>query len=552
MELFGYQITKKIASREGKLDKDLKSFVPKRDDEGSSSVVTTGGYYGQYVDVDGTSNDSENELIVKYREAASQPECDQAINDIVDGAIASGDDSAPADLNMNDSELPDSIKKQIQEEFKKILSLYKFNRRASDLFKEWYIDGRLYFHVVTDEKNFNKGIKELRQINPLYLKKVKEIKKILDQKTGVKIPKVVAEYYIYSESSEGGDSSSGIKIAREAIVSCPSGLLDINQEKVISHLHKSMKLVNQLRMMEDSLVMYRVSRAPERRIFYIDVGNLPKGKAEEYVQSVMSKYRNKLVYDSSTGEIRDDRRHMSMLEDFYMPRREGGRGTEITTLPGGENLGQIDDVVFFQKKLYKALNVPVARLEQDTGYAFGRPSEVSRDEVKFQKFIDKLRKRFSFFLIDALRIQLILKGIIKQSEWETIEESIAVDFVEDNYFSELKESEIIKERIETVNLMDEFVGKYYSMAWVRRNILQQNDDEIERINQEIEDEAKEEGGEDDPDFESVETPTQPENIDQENTDQDQENTDQESETREIEIHEAQLKMIDSMSKILEE
>jgi hypothetical protein len=313
-----------------------------------------------------------------------------------------------------------------------------------------------------------------------------------------------------------------------------------------------MKLVNQLRMMEDSLVMYRVSRAPERRIFYIDVGNLPKGKAEEYVQSVMSKYRNKLVYDSSTGEIRDDRRHMSMLEDFYMPRREGGRGTEITTLPGGENLGQIDDVVFFQKKLYKALNVPVARLEQDTGYAFGRPSEVSRDEVKFQKFIDKLRKRFSFFLIDALRIQLILKGIIKQSEWETIEESIAVDFVEDNYFSELKESEIIKERIETVNLMDEFVGKYYSMAWVRRNILQQNDDEIERINQEIEDEAKEEGGEDDPDFESVETPTQPENIDQENTDQDQENTDQESETREIEIHEAQLKMIDSMSKILEE
>ena len=541
MELFGYQITKKIGSREEKLDKDLKSFVPKRDDEGSSSVVTTGGYYGQYVDIDGTSNNSENELIVKYREAASQPECDQAINDIVDGAIASGDDSAPAALNMNDSELPDSIKKQIQDEFSKVLSLYKFNRKAADLFKEWYIDGRLYFHVVTDEKNFNKGIKELRQINPLYLKKVKEVKKVLDQKTGVKIPKVIAEYYIYSESGDG--ESAGVKIAKEAIVSCPSGLLDINQEKVISHLHKSMKLVNQLRMMEDSLVMYRVSRAPERRIFYIDVGNLPKGKAEEYVQSVMSKYRNKLVYDSSTGEIRDDRRHMSMLEDFYMPRREGGRGTEITTLPGGENLGQIEDVVFFQKKLYKSLNVPVARLEQDTGYAFGRPSEVSRDEVKFQKFIDKLRNRFSFLLIDALRIQLILKGIIKQSEWEVIEESIAVDFVEDNYFSELKEAEIIKERVEALNIVNEFVGQYYSKAWVRRTILHQSDEDIRQIQDEIEAEKKEEP--DDLDFDENYTP-------EENTVDIKEEIVVESEERNEELKEAQLKMINSMTKILDE
>lgn len=541
MELFGYQITKKIGSREEKLDKELKSFVPKRDDEGSSSVVTTGGYYGQYVDIDGTSNNSENELIVKYREAASQPECDQAINDIVDGAIASGDDSAPAALNMNDSELPDSIKKQIQDEFSKVLSLYKFNRRAADMFKEWYIDGRLYFHVVTDEKNFNKGIKELRQINPLYLKKVKEVKKVLDQKTGVKIPRVIAEYYIYSESGDG--ESSGVKIAKEAIVSCPSGLLDINQEKVISHLHKSMKLVNQLRMMEDSLVMYRVSRAPERRIFYIDVGNLPKGKAEEYVQSVMSKYRNKLVYDSSTGEIRDDRRHMSMLEDFYMPRREGGRGTEITTLPGGENLGQIEDVVFFQKKLYKSLNVPVARLEQDTGYAFGRPSEVSRDEVKFQKFIDKLRNRFSFLLIDALRIQLILKGIIKQSEWEAIEESIAVDFVEDNYFSELKEAEIIKERVEALNIVNEFVGQYYSKAWVRRTILHQTDEDIRQIQDEIEAEKKEEP--DDLDFDENYTP-------EENTVDIKEEIVVESEERNEELKEAQLKMINSMTKILDE
>lgn len=492
MNLFGYEISKKIASRETKLDKDLKSFVTPRDEEGSSSVATTGGYYGQYVDIDGTSSDSSSELIVKYRESASQPECDQAINDIVDGAIASGDDSAPAALNMNDSELPDSIKKQIQEEFSKVLSLYKFNRKAADLFKEWYIDGRLYFHVITDEKNFNKGIKELRQVNPLYLKKVKEVKKVLDPKTGVKIPKTVSEYYIYSEGGDGSGSDAGFKIAKEAIIACPSGLLDVNQENIIGHLHKSMKLVNQLRMMEDSLVMYRVSRAPERRIFYIDVGNLPKGKAEEYVQSVMSKYRNKLVYDSATGEIRDDRRHMSMLEDFYMPRREGGRGTEITTLPGGENLGQIEDVVFFQKKLYRSLNVPIARLEQDTNHAFGRPSEVSRDEVKFQKFIDKLRNKFSFLLIDALRIQLILKGIIKQSEWDTIEESIAINYVEDNYFSELKEAEIIKERVEALNIVNEFVGQYYSKAWVRRTVLKQTDEDIRKIQDEIEDEKKDE------------------------------------------------------------
>lgn len=502
MEIFGYEINKKIASVEAKNDKALKSFVPKRDDEGSSSVVTTGGYYGQYVDIDGLSSNSEKDLIIKYREAASQPECDQAINDIVDGAIASSDDSGPVSLRMDDLELPDNIKKQFAEEFDKVLGLYKFNRRAADLFKDWYIDGRLYFHIVTDDKNFNKGIKELRQINPLFLKKVKEVKKVLDEKTGAKIPKTVSEYYIYSEGIYGGDTStnnqntSGLKISKEAIISCPSGLLDAKQEKVIGHLHKSIKLVNQLRMMEDSLVMYRVSRAPERRIFYIDVGNLPKGKAEEYVQSVMAKYRNKLVYDSATGEIRDDRRHMSMLEDFYMPRREGGRGTEITTLPGGENLGQIEDVIFFQKKLYRSLNVPIARLEQDTTFAFGRPSEVSRDEVKFQKFIDKLRKRFSFLLLDALRVQLLLKGIIKQSEWQDIEESISVDYIEDNYFSELKEAEIIKERIETLNIMDEFVGKYYSSNWVRKNILHQTDEDIKLIDKEIEDE----GGDEDEDL----------------------------------------------------
>jgi hypothetical protein len=497
--LFGADLAKKVGSLDDKLDVKYKSFAPRRDPEGSTSV-SVGGYYGQYVDIDGTSASSDHELIKKYREAAAQPECEHAINDIVDGAIVSDDTSTPIELNMQDLDMPDSIKKQISEEFSKVCTLYKFNRRGADIFKEWYIDGRLYFHIIVNEGSLNKGIRELRQINPLHLRKVKEIKKVLDPKTKIKIPKVVAEYYIYSEESvnqgnsliSGGGTadyqSSGIKIAKDAIISCTSGIFDSSNEKVISHLHKAMKLVNQLRMMEDALVIYRLSRAPERRIFYIDVGNLPKGKAEEYVQSVMAKYRNKLVYDSSTGDIKDDTRHMSMLEDFYMPRREGGRGTEITTLPGGENLGQIEDVIFFQKKLYKALNVPISRLDPETNFAFGRATEVSRDEVKFQKFINRLRKSFSFLLLDALRTQLILKGIIKQAEWNEIEDSISIDYVEDNYFSELKEFEIIRERIEILNTISEFVGKYYSEKWVRNNILRQTDEDIERIDKEIEEE----------------------------------------------------------------
>jgi len=501
--IFGADISKKIGSREGKLDAKLKSFVSKRDYE-STTAVSAGGYYGQYVDIDGTSAGSDRELILKYRESAAQPECEQAINDIVDAAIVSDDISTPAELNMQELDIPATIKKQITEEFSNVCKLYKFNRKGSDLFREWYVDGRLYFHVVTSEGSLNKGIRELRQINPIHLRKVKEVKKVIDAKTGIKIPKTVAEYYIYSEETSDAATSfvsngatSGIKIASDAIISCPSGIFDPANEKMISHLHKAMKLVNQLRMMEDSLVIYRLSRAPERRIFYIDVGNLPKGKAEEYVQSVMSKYRNKLVYDSSTGEIKDDTRHMSMLEDFYMPRREGGRGTEITTLPGGENLGQIDDVIFFQKKLYKALNVPLSRLDPESQYTFGRATEVSRDEVKFQKFVNRLRKSFSFLLIDALRIQLILKGIIKQSEWDTIEDAISIDFLEDNYFSELKEFEILRERVETLNILGEFVGKYYSEKWIRNNILRQSDEDIERIDGEIAAEPDTEGEIDD-------------------------------------------------------
>ncbi len=559
--LFGADLAKRVGSREDRLDVKLKSFAPKRDEEGATAV-TVGGYYGQYVDIDGTSASSDHDLIVKYRESAAQPECEQAINDIVDAAIVSNDDSTPVDINMQDLEMPTSIKKQIAEEFERVCRLYRFNRKGSDIFREWYVDGRAYFHVITNEGNMKSGIRELRQINPLHLRKVKEIKKILDPKTKIKIPKTVAEYYIYSEEGVNAGNSlisggamaasqtSGVKIATDAIISCPSGIFDSSNEKVISHLHKAMKLVNQLRMMEDALVIYRLSRAPERRIFYIDVGNLPKGKAEEYVQSVMAKYRNKLVYDSNTGDIKDDTRHMSMLEDFYMPRREGGRGTEITTLPGGENLGQIDDVVFFQRKLYKALNVPIGRLDPETQYTFGRASEVSRDEVKFQKFVNRLRKSFSFLLLDALRIQLILKGIVKQSEWNQIEDSVSIDYIEDNYFSELKEFEILRERIETLNTLGEFVGKYYSEKWVRNNILRQTDEDIERIDKEISDEPDEtdEFGEFDSKPSKEEPPTEKPADD---------NVDEsrmviENEEREQEIKEAQLKMINSMTKILDE
>ncbi len=497
-EIFGYEITKKVGDKE-KVKKSadkIISPVPYDPEIGGISVSTTvGGYYGQVYDLDGTHSDSENDLIIKYREAARQPECDAAISDIVDGAIASNDKSAPVELILDELDLADNIKKEILEEFNNVLELLKFNKRAHDMFRDWYVDGRIYFHMIVDDKNPKKGILELRPIEPLALQRIREVKKETDPKTKVEIEKTVAEYYIYSEkykSSKAGTSSKigGVKIAKEAIVTANSGITDPARKRIISHLHKSIKLVNQLRMMEDSLVVYRVSRAPERRIFYIDVGNLPKNKAEEYVNNVVSKYRNKLIYDASTGEVTDDRRHMSMLEDFYLPRREGGRGTEITTLSGGENLGQIEDVVFFQKKLYRSLNVPVSRLQEDDSYTFGRASEISRDEVKFQRFIDRLRKQFSGIIMDSLRAQLILKGIIERKEWPEIAESINIDFIEDNYFSELKEYEIMKERLAMASEFENLIGKYYSVKWLRQNVLRQSEEDIERMNKEIANELK--------------------------------------------------------------
>tara|TARA_R100000234_G_scaffold113778_1_gene88452 strand:+ start:11154 stop:12788 length:1635 start_codon:yes stop_codon:yes gene_type:complete len=504
MEIFGFEIKKRVAanSQEPEKEKNIKSFVPPFDDEGISTIAA-GGYYGQYYDIDGTNTASDKELIFKYRTAAEQPECDTAIDDIVDESIVSGLNGASVNINLDDLNYEDEIKEKIRNEFKHILRLLKFNEIGADLFRRWYIDGKIYFHVVVDQDNPKDGIHELRFIDPINMRKVREIKTETDKLTGVTVSETSEEYFVYSEEDQStrstatqyGDSAmvGGIKIAEEAIVSATSGIMDSSRTKVLSHLHKAIKLVNQLRMMEDALVIYRISRAPERRIFYIDVGNLPKGKAEEYVRNMMSQYRNKIVYDASTGQVNDDRRHKSMLEDFFLPRREGTRGTEIQTLPGGENLGQIEDVLFFQKKLYKSLNVPLSRLESETGFNVGRATEITREEVKFQKFIDRLRQRFSYVFLDSLRTQLLLKGIIAEDDWEEMKEEISIDYMKDNYFSELKEFEILRDRMDMLNQLGESVGKYYSEEWVRRNVLNQTDEEIELINQQIAEEDPEAG-----------------------------------------------------------
>jgi hypothetical protein len=487
MKLFGYEISKVINKKDTSELNTVPSFSAPIENDGTSVITSsaTAGYYGQVLDIDGTALTNEKDLILKCRAAATQPECDSAISDIINASIVSDSDGAPINLVLDKLEQPESIKKKILEEFDTITKLLSFNYNGQDIFRKWYIDGKLYYHMMVDPKKPKEGIKELRAIDPLKIKKVKEITNKIDKNTGVKTSDVTAEYFLYSDDF---NSNSGFKIDPNSIVYAPSGLLDESNKFAVSYLHKSVKLVNQLRMMEDALVIYRISRAPERRIFYIDIGNLPKGKAEEYVQGIMAKYRNKLVYDANTGEIRDDRKSMSMLEDFWLPRREGGRGTEITTLPGGDNLSQIEDVIFFQKKLYRSLNVPTNRLESETGFNIGRASEISREEVKFQKFINRLRKKFSMLFIEALRVQLLLKGVCTADDWETMREGISVDYIEDNYFSELKDFEIMKERIGMLDTISSHIGKYYSDKWVRSNILNQSEADIERMNAEISEE----------------------------------------------------------------
>jgi len=490
MNLFGFEISKKIG-KTVEDEYDLKSFAPPLESDGTAIVnsSSTSGYYGQVLDLNGAMVTNEKDLILKYRNAASQPECDSAVSDIVDASIVNDSDGSPVNLVLDNVELPENIKDKIHEEFKIILKLLDFNYNGSDIFRRWYIDGKIYYHLMIDNEKSKDGIREIRQIDPLRIKKVKEITTKIDKISGVKTSSVSGEYFLYSDDFNGspglGNTTNGIRIDPNTVVYVPSGLLDESGVVSISYLHKATKMVNQLRMMEDSLVIYRMARAPERRIFYIDIGNLPKGKAEEYVQGIMAKYRNKLVYDVSTGEMRDDRKTMTMLEDFWLPRRDGGRGTEITTLPGGENLGQIDDVVFFQRKLYNSLNVPPNRLESATAYNIGRSTEITRDEVKFQKFINRLRKKFSVLFISMLKVQLILKGIITVDDWDDIRENIAVDYLEDNFFSELKDFEIMNERITMLNSIEDKIGKYYSEKWVRSNILNQSDEEIQKMDEQI-------------------------------------------------------------------
>ena len=499
MELFGYEISKKV-KEEGK---PIVTPIPKYDDTEVTDTVTTGssgwGSAAGFIKINETETGiSDHELILRYREISEIPEVDNAITDIVDGAISSADNNAPVDLVLDQLDMPETIKEKILDEFKTVLGLYKFNRKGYKYFRDWYIDSRIYFQILPNE-NSKSGIKELRLIDPLKIKKIKEVEKKTDPKTKVDYEVVVKEYYIYSpagftKESSGRDNNNNfdtaVKLDSESVISVNSGLFDKNKKKIIGYLNKVLKIVNQLNFLENALVVYRVSRAPERRIFYIDVGNLPAKKAEEYIQSVISRYRNKLTYDVSTGEIHDSTRHMSMLEDFYLPRKEGGRGTEISTLPGGENLGQIEDILYFQKKLHRALNVPVSRMEADSSFSLGRSTEITRDEVKLQKFIDKLRKQFSQIFMGALRIQLILKKIIKKSEWQEIEDAIGFDYVEDNYFAELKEFEILRERMEMLQTVSEYVGKYYSNSWVRKKILRQSDEDIKNIDKEIETESK--------------------------------------------------------------
>ena len=454
------------------------------EDEGIGNVINAGGHFGQYVDINGDQTKSEKELILKYRDISQHTECDAAVEDIVNEAIVSDDDSSPVSLIMNDLDQPDRIKKMINEEFEHVISMLNMNWYGHDIFRRWYVDGRLYYHKIIDEANPKNGLIELRSIDPTKIRKVRELKKEKDPKTGAEIIVGSTEYFIFQNESLGS-KAQGLKIAKDAVAYVTSGLLDPSRKKILSHLHKALKPVNQLRMMEDSLVIYRLARAPERRIFYIDVGNLPKGKAEEYLRNIMAKYRNKMVYDAETGDMKDDKKHMSMLEDFWLPRREGGRGTEISTLPGGENLGQIDDIEYFRRKLYKSLNVPSGRLEQEQQFNLGRSTEISRDELKFQKFINRLRKKFSALFIDILKTQLILKGVVTNEEWEDIRSDISVDFLKDNHFSELKDAELLRERLGTLREIDEYAGRYYSVEWIRKNVLMQNDEDIEDIIKQI-------------------------------------------------------------------
>ena len=497
-KLFGFSI-----EDTQKKSKTIISPVPKNNEDGVDNFISS-GFYGQYVDIEGAYR-SEYDLIRRYREMALHPEADGAIEDVVNEAIVSDLYDSPVEVELSNLKVGEPIKKKIREEFKYLKEVMDFDKKSHEIFRNWYVDGRVYYLKVIDVKNPQDGIQDLRYIDPLKIKFIRQEKKkpgtdpsirIQTDKEEVPNPEF-DEFYLYTPKVQHPTSMIGqiggknsIKIAKDSITMCTSGLVDRNKNRVLSYLHKAIKALNQLRMIEDSLVIYRLSRAPERRIFYIDVGNLPKVKAEQYLKEVMSRYRNKLVYDANTGEVRDDRKFMSMMEDFWLPRREGGRGTEITTLPGGQNLGELSDVDYFQKKLYRALGVPESRIAAEGGFNLGRSSEILRDELKFAKFVGRLRKRFANMFNDMLKTQLILKNIVTPEDWKTMEDHIQYDFLYDNQFAELKESELMEGRLGMLATIEPYIGKYYSTEYVRKRVLRQTDMEIQEIDTQIEDEIQ--------------------------------------------------------------
>ena len=537
LELFGFRIGRKEEEEKLKSD-NLKSFVPPSSEDGAVEIAS-GGAYGTYVDLEGSAK-SEAELVTRYREMSLQPECDSAIDDIVNEAIIYNEKEPPISIVLDDLKTGAGIKKRIHEEFQNILRMLNFTTNAYDVFRKWYIDGRLYYHLVIDESNPRAGIQELRYIDPRKIRKIKQAIKRKDEKSNTILTKGYIEYYIFHPRGINR-SNQGLKISKDSISFCHSGLLDQRMLLVLGHLHKAIKPLNQLRMLEDASVIYRLARAPERRIFYIDVGNLPKIKAEQYLRDMMVKHKNKLVYDASTGEVRDDRKFMTMLEDFWLPRREGGKGTEITSLPGGQNLGEMEDIEYFKRKLYKALNVPITRMEAENNFNLGRASEITRDELKFTKFIARLRNKFTTLFDNLLETQLILTGVTTRAEFREMREHIHYDFLEDNHFSELKNAELMGDRLRLLGEVDSFVGKYFSKDYVMKDVLRMNEDDIKKQ----EDLMKKEQ-EDEPDLGVDDDQPQQQEPEQPQPEQPQESF-QAANT----ISEEEKSLVESMTKIME-
>ena len=514
-EIFGFKIERKSEERP---NANVPAFALPENDDGSV-MFAGGGAYGSYLNMEGEYK-NEVELIYKYREMSSLSDCEVAIENVVNEAIVAGKGERPVNILLDNLSLTESIKTKIRNEFDTILDLLNFNNFGHEVFRRWYVEGRLYYHIMIDENDPSRGIVELRSLDATKIKKITQVNKEKKQDT---INVKVNEVFNYNPAGLNAQNRQGILISRDSIAYCTSGLLDKRKKMVLSYLHKAIKPLNQLRMVEDAIVIYRISRAPERRIFYIDVGNLPKVKAEQYIRDIMTRYKNRLVYDSDSGEVRDDRRHQSMLEDYWLPRREGGRGTEITTLPGGQNLGEVEDIVYFQRKLYRSLNIPVSRLEQESTFNLGRGAEITRDEVKFTKFIQKLRKKFNVLFNDILKTQLILKGVIAEEDWSLIRNNIHYSYLKDGHYAEMRDMDVLRDRLDILNTMEPYIGEWFSKEYVQKHVFRMSEEEIKEMGKQIDKEPppmddEDEGGDDD---------SEPNTPDQEpDTDADQEEENQ--------------------------